>query len=415
MALSILSLWLLLAGLVPCSCDPETPPTPETSNMSQIPVTQGAPLFFNNQKFALSLYKQLPQPKRGKNLIFSPLGIIVPLVLLAFQDKPKARHQVLQDLGFTVTGALDTKAASEYGKLLSNLLHTKNCGIYTGSLLFIDKTLKPAKTFVKLANSSYNSNVVLISFGNYGSAQKQIDLAIRAKTHSKITKLPRILKPPTNLFLANYNFFKGKWKYPFNRKHTRMRYFWLEDGTKTLVPMMQRVGWFQLQYFSQMHSYVLQLPFTCSISGIFILPDDGKFEESEKALLEQSFETWIQSFPTSKRWLFFPKFSLPIALHLEKLKHVNSNIKLFDDHMDLSRITLQKAPLTVSTALHRVELTMNEDGEEKDESQPEPDLATLHFNRSFLLLILDEPSNSILFMGKVVNPTRINMDALQFP
>lgn len=58
---------------------------------------------------------------------------------------------------------------------------------------------------------------------------------------------------------------------------------------------------------------------------------------------------------------------------------------------------------------------MNEDGEEKDESQPEPDLATLHFNRSFLLLILDEPSNSILFMGKVVNPTRINMDALQFP
>lgn len=52
---------------------------------------------------------------------------------------------------------------------------------------------------------------------------------------------------------------------------------------------------------------------------------------------------------SSKRWLFFPKFSLPIALHLEKLKHVNSNIKLFDDHMDLSRITLQKAPLTVST------------------------------------------------------------------
>lgn len=76
-----------------------------------------------------------------------------------------------------------------------------------------------------------------------------------------------------------------------------MRYFWLEDGTKTLVPMMQRVGWFPLQYFSQMHSYVLQLSFTCSISGIFFLPDDGKLEESEKALLEQSFETWVHPFP----------------------------------------------------------------------------------------------------------------------
>lgn len=65
-------------------------------------------------------------------------------------------------------------------------------------------------------------------------------------------------------------------------------------------------------------------------------------------------------------------------------------------------------------AVHRVELTVDEDGEEEDVShgqiQPEPGLAALHFNRSFLLLILDEASNSLLFMGKVVNPTRANMN-----
>lgn len=56
---------------------------------------------------------------------------------------------------------------------------------------------------------------------------------------------------------------------------------------------------------------------------------------------------------------------------------------------------------------------MDEDGEEEDVSNinfyPEPSLATLHFNRSFLLLILDEASNSLLFMGRVVNPTRVNI------
>lgn len=132
-------------------------------------------------------------------------------MLLAFQQpKPEARHQVLQDLGFRVTGALDTKAAMQYGELLSTLLHADHCGVQTGSLLFIDKTLKPKKTFLTLANSSYNSDVILISFGNHELAKKQIDLAIRAKTHGKVTRLLRNLKPPTNLFLANYNFFKGQ-------------------------------------------------------------------------------------------------------------------------------------------------------------------------------------------------------------
>ncbi|XP_028637893.1 alpha-1-antiproteinase-like [Grammomys surdaster] len=414
MALSILFLWLLLPGLVPCSCNPKTPLT-EISNMSRIQVIQGAPPLFNNQKFALSLYKQLPEPRIGRNLIFSPLSIIVPLVLLIFQNKPEAQHQVLQDLGFRVTGALDTKAAMQYGKLLSTLLHTEHCGIHTGSLLFIDKTLKPKETFLALANSSYNSDVVLVSFGNHGLARKQIDSAIDAKTHGKVTRLLRNLKPPTNLFLVNYNFFKGKWKYSFNPKYTVMRHFSLGPGIVTLVPMMQKIAWFQLQYFSQMHSYVLQLPFTCRISGVFFLPNDGKLKDCEEALLEQSFDTWIQPFPLKKRWLFFPKFSIPVALRLERFKHVNSNLKLFNKHMDLSGITLQKAPLRVTTAVHRAELTVDEDGDEKDVShsqiQPEPGLAVLHFNRSFLLLILDEASNSLLFMGKVVNPSRVNMNS----
>lgn len=100
---------------------------------------------------------------------------------------------------------------------------------------------------------------------------------------------------PYLLFLCT--FLSGKWKYPFNPKYTRMRFFSLDPGTVTLVPMMQKIGWFQLQYFPQLHSDVLQLPFTCHISGVFFLPNDGKLKDCEKALLEQSFDTWIQPFP----------------------------------------------------------------------------------------------------------------------
>ncbi|XP_013209346.1 alpha-1-antitrypsin-like [Microtus ochrogaster] len=409
MAHSILSLWLLVAGLVPHSCDQETPPTSLNQKVSPTPGIPRAPRpFFNNQKFALSLYRQLSGTEGGKNVLFSPLSISMPLTLLAFQDKPKVRHLVLRDLGFRVTKDLDTQAPLHYGEHLDALMPAEKCGIHTGSLLFMDKRVQPEMRFLMQAQRAYNSDVILISLGDYELAQKQINSAIRDRTRGKVKRLLRDLKPLSNLLLANYNFFKGKWKYRFNPKLTEMRYFSVGEGVQTMVPMMQRVGWFHLQHFTHLHSHVLQMPYTCNISGVFILPDEGRFEDCEKALMKESFDTWTRPLPR-RRWLFFPKFSIPVALHMENFKYATSKLKLIYEHMDLTGITVKKTPMSVTTAVHRSELTVNEDGAEEEDissfrSIPKPLISSLHFNRPFIMLILEGAGHNLLFMGKVMNP-----------
>ncbi|CAH6850303.1 alpha-1-antitrypsin [Phodopus roborovskii] len=413
MAHSILSFWLLVAGLVPHTGGKPTPPTSLTQSIPRTPgIQRQPPLIFNNQKFALSLYRQLPVINENKNAILSPLSITVPLTLLAFQDKPEACHLVLKNLGFRVTKDLDTNAPMRYGNQLGALLQDEQCGIHTGSLLFMDKKLKPERKFLAQAQSAYNSDIILISLGDYELAHKQINSAMRDRTHGKIKRLLRDVKPLPNLVLANYIFFKGKWKYRFNPKLTEMKYFTMREGARIMVPMMQRVGWFRFQYLSHLHSYVLQMPYTCNISGVFILPEERRFEDCEKALLQESFDTWVKPLPLSRGQLFFPKFSILAALHLENFKYATSNLNLFYEHMDLSGITMPKAPLRVTTAVHRVELTMDEDGAEEEnisdfQSIPKPLLHTLHFNRPFIVLILEEASHNLLFMGKVMNPTSI--------
>lgn len=72
----------------------------------------------------------------------------------------------------------------------------------------------------------------------------------------------------------------------------------------------------------------------------------------------------------------------------------------------------QHCELWSPKALHRVELTMDEDGAEEEtisgfQGIPMPFLHNLNFNRPFLLLILEEASHNLLFMGKVVNPTSV--------
>lgn len=64
-------------------------------------------------------------------------------------------------------------------------------------------------------------------------------------------------------------------------------------------------------------------------------------------------------------------------------------------------------------AVHKVELTMSEDGEEKEDitdlrGLPRQLITALHFNRPFLLLIIEESSHNLLFMGKVVNPNAVS-------
>lgn len=68
--------------------------------------------------------------------------------------------------------------------------------------------------------------------------------------------------------------------------------------------------------------------------------------------------------------------------------------------------TVNRGP---SKAEHRVELTEEEEGVEEEDvtdlqSLPHHFLPTLHFNRPFLLLIFEEGSRNLPFMGKVMNP-----------
>lgn len=73
----------------------------------------------------------------------------------------------------------------------------------------MNKKLKPERNFLTLAQSIFNSDVLLISLGDYELAHKQINLAIHDRTHGKVRRLLRDVKPLPNLLLANYNFFKG--------------------------------------------------------------------------------------------------------------------------------------------------------------------------------------------------------------
>ncbi|XP_069887533.1 alpha-1-antitrypsin-like [Dipodomys merriami] len=401
----ILFLWLLVANLDLHACG-QGIPDQENSSTSE---NQKAASFLNNWSFAFSLYIQLVISNPGTNVLFSPLSFSIPLTLLALQAKPEARDHTLQSLGYFTT-APKAQAHTHYSQLLQALLpRPGKCQVDTGSVLFVNSYQNLEQKFVQTAQSLYHTEVFLASLGNTQRVKQQVEAALQEKTHGKIKNLLLDLESHSVMILANYIFFKGNWKYRFDPKLTEIRPFWVSEELTIQVPTMQRLGWFQLQHRSSLHSHILRLPYACRLTAVFILPDVGRTREVEEVLMEEKFDTWTRPFPPSRRKLYFPKFSFLGRTQLEQGALLANSVDLFSYRTGLSGITAQATPMKVSRAEHRAELTVDEGGEEEEDikdlgSFPRQFIPAFHFNRPFLLLIIEEVSHNLLFMGKVVNP-----------
>ncbi|XP_014305658.2 serine protease inhibitor A3M-like [Myotis lucifugus] len=110
--------------------------------------------------------------------------------------------------------------------------------------------------------------------------------------------------------------------------------------------------------------------------------------------------------------LHLPKFSLSSLYHLEGVLPRLGMRKVFSKKADLSGITGDKN-LAVSQVVHKSLMDVAETGTEaaaatgvsvmlKSARLPR---ASVKFNRPFLFTILSEDTQSILFCGKVANPS----------
>ena len=76
----------------------------------------------------------------------------------------------------------------------------------------------------------------------------------------------------------------GKWEKPFEVEHTTEKDFHVDEQTTVKVPMMNRLGVFDLRYCDKLASWVLLLDYVGNVTACFILPDSGKLQQLEDKL-----------------------------------------------------------------------------------------------------------------------------------
>uniref|UniRef100_A0A8D2M6G1 Serpin domain-containing protein n=1 Tax=Zonotrichia albicollis TaxID=44394 RepID=A0A8D2M6G1_ZONAL len=365
---------------------PEATDPQELYSLDADPLESCHRIIPSNTDFAFRFYRQATTQEPDKNIFFSPVSISAALALVALGSRGSSQAQLLEGLAFNLTSIQKEEIHHGFGQLLRLLSRPgSQVQLSMGSTLFMDKRLKPMKTFLRDIKKLYRGKAVSSSFQNSTQAKKEINDYVKNKTRGNINQILEDLDPNTLMVIYSTPFF-----------------LFFE------VEMMTRDGFYKAYSDRKLSCKVVQIPYKGDVTAFFILPNKGKLKQLEHALTKNTVSKWERSL---QRWmeLHIPKLSISGTYDLKRILMNLGVTEVFSNRADLSGIT-GNPDVKVSKATHKALLKIHENGTEAAavssiDFLPHSAPPIVKFNHPFLLLIVDHYTQSILFMGKIVNPT----------
>lgn len=377
----------------------------------------------DNNNFALTLYGLLD--RRPGNLFFSPFSIRTALAMTYAGARGETAAQIRAALHLSSSN----KMHFEFTDIIQRL-NAAGDGKYemavANSLWGQDgATLQPE--FRDIVTSRYAGEIRLIDFRRAAeAAHVTINRWVEDKTRSKIQDLipSGSLTPLTRLVLVNAVYFKGKWTLQFRKAATHDESFYLEGGGKVQAPLMRRQE--EIRYLQASGYQAVDLEYQGGdLSMLVLLPDrkDG-LRDLETQLSERMLQDCVADMRINEVKLFLPRFKITWgAVDLRDSLTALGMTRAFEQYQaDFSGINGCKPPheeaLFISAAFHKAFADVNEEGTEAAAATavavmamamrpPEPPpVPIFRADHPFVFGIRDQKSGAILFLGRIVDPTR---------
>lgn len=370
-----------------------------------------------NTAFALNLYKQLGSQKG--NLFFSPYSTSLALAMTYAGARGSTATQMSQVLHFNLK---QENLHPAFATLLTKLNSKNQQGFQLSIVnrLWSQKNFGFLDSFLQLTKDYYGAGLEQVDFvSGTEEARRTINKWVEQQTQQKIHELlaPGILTSLTRLVLTNAIYFKGTWIRPFAPEQTKNQPFTVTPILKIDVPMMHQEG--AAGYGELDNLQVLELPYVGEqIAMVILLPKkvDG-LAELEQQLTPKNLADWLSSirYESLPMSIWLPKFKLESAIKLKPvLSSMGMPLAFDEDAADFSGIN-GKNNLFLQNVIHKTFVDVDEFGTEAAASTAAvfgtrggAHRVIFRADHPFVFLIWDKHSGSILFLGRMMNPTVSN-------
>jgi serine protease inhibitor len=406
---SIAVAFLLIFSLSLFACKKESvetlPTDPVPINLS----TDQVALIESESSFAFDIFRKVVE-KAGvsENVIISPLSISYALSMTLNGANGTTRNSMLEAL--RVNGISPEIINNSYKNLSEALLNVDSrILISIANSVWTEKNFVVKKPFTGILTGFYNAESKSFDITD-PHAPDAMNSWIENKTNGLIKNMIDKLNDNSVMLLINAIYYKGKWKSQFDAKNTVQRSFNKPGGVSVVVPMMKQTDDFKV--FTGGGFSVAEFPYG---QGNFvmdvILPDDHNGVNGIIPLLNNSnLKTWLNQMGNRETDLSFPRFKYG---YKKQLKDVLTDMGMgvaFSIYADFSNIS--DRDLLINDVTHQAFIETNEEGTEAAAativdigvtSLPVGRL-TLSIDHSFIYIIREITTNTILFMGRVADP-----------
>ena len=382
-----------------------------------------AQLAKDDTQFAIDLFNQVAQDDSA-NVFYSPYSISLALAMTYNGANGNTAAQMAQALRFSLPvdrlnaafDAVDLALASRKNALDSEGHKVTGFELNVADSIWADKTLLMQQPFVDALGQSYGAGVRLVDFVHAPDPSRvAINGWVSDQTNAKISELigQGDIDTTTRLVLANAIYFDASWSTPFDATATHAEAFTRLDGTAVTENGMTQT--LDTSYAHGDGWQAVQLPYVGEqTSMVLVVPDVGKFPAIEKGLSGDFVQSVFAGLSSANVHVTLPKFSIKgSTVHLKDALVALGMKDAFDvNAADFSKMsTLEQ--LYVGDVLHQAFVSVDEKGTEaaaatavimKAGAIPaEP--VSVDANRPFFFFVRDIPTNTVLFVGRIVDPT----------
>jgi serpin B len=370
-----------------------------------------------NTAFALDLYAKLRS--QDGNLFFSPYSISTALAMTYGGARGETARQMARTLHFDLA---PDKLHPPLAALQANLNAIQQKGqvkLAVANSLWPQKGYAFLPDYLALCQKYYGTSITPVDYrGDTGAARKTINDWVEQKTNHKIVELlkPGVLNGLTRLVLANAIYFKGTWDSPFRTRLTTYQPFHVTTAKTVSAPLMEKEDRFR--YADLPDLQVLELPYAGDdLSMLVLLPRkvDG-LGDLEANLTTQNLTAWTTGLERQEVDVFLPKFKTTAEFSLAETLAILGMADAFSSRADFSGMDGRK-DLFISAVVHKAFVEVNEEGTEAAAATgvmarasavraiPQQ-VPVFRADHPFLFLIRDNHTGSVLFLGRITDPTK---------
>jgi len=368
----------------------------------------------SNNQFAFDFYRSINASDEGKNIFVSPFSVSTALAMTFEGSRGDTQKQMAGVLHFNLPDA-DRQAG--FSALLAEINggQAKHYKLEVANALWGQKEYRFEPSFTWTIGKFYGGGFYAVDFvGDKAGSVHKINSWVEDKTAGKIKDLvhPGDVNELTRLILTNAIYFKGSWAAPFEKIATRTEPFHISATATVQAPMMHRSG--QFRYAKGDALTAIELPYAGNEMLMIAILPSGDIDQLGESLSTEEIDRLRKEMRAEEVDVFLPRFKIEArSLLKDKLSKLGMPDAFDKTVADFSGITGNKT-LYLSSVIHQAMIEVNEEGSEAAAATAvviqtmmvhAPSKLAFRADRPFIFMIVHNPSGSILFMGRLSNPS----------